>query len=72
MKMLRAGILRIMDSSSLSIGGLPGAQGSGHFATDYHAGMELGLTRMSSPVLPVEGWESEMRTRVSLVALLTH
>ena len=71
--MHRAGTLRIMDPSVLLTGGMPGAQRHGYFATDYHAGTELEITRMSSPVLPVtEGWESEMGTRASSVALLSH
>lgn len=53
MAILRAGTLRNTDPSFT--GGESGAQRSGNFAPDYHAGMVLGVTRVSSPVLSMTG-----------------
>lgn len=53
MAILRAVTLRNTDP--LFTGGKNEAQRSGNFAPDYHAGMALGVTRASSPVMPMTG-----------------
>lgn len=53
MAILRAGTLRNTDPSFT--GGESRAQRSGYLATDYHAGMVLGVTKASSPVMPMTG-----------------
>lgn len=52
---LRAGTLRNMDPSFHITGGESWAQRSGNLAPDYNAEIELGVTRASSPVLPMTG-----------------